>query len=141
MSSKFKTSLLLVALVSVISILFYLLKDVTAGNSNGQKSSIYDANYFNDLGNKLIMKEKFNEAIINFNKAIEISKNTPQFYVPYSGKAIAEYNLTDCNAALKDSRVALSGDPNIGNMYSVIGICEFINSNYNEANTNNNNNR
>ena len=130
MSSKFKSSLLLIAFLAVLSILVYMLKDVTTGNSKEKEGTLYDANYYNDLGNRLIKQEKFNEAIVNFNKAIEISKNTPQFYIPYSGRAIARYNLSDCIGAISDAEIVLTGknlaSADIGSMYSTIGICEFV---------------
>ena len=88
------TSAIHLALI-LLGVLAYLLKDVT--RENPQKSgNLFDANYYNDKGNSLIIEKKFDDAVTDFNKAIELSKNTPQFYVSYSGRAIAKYNLKDC---------------------------------------------
>ena len=135
MSSKLKSGLLLVTALILFGILAYLLKDVTKGTP--QKSSLYDAKYYNDKGNALIMKEKFNDAIEDFNKAIEISKNTPQYYVSYTGRASAKYNLKDCNGTISDANIAILAkdlpSEARGDMLNLIGMCEYMNSNYKDS--------
>ena len=49
------------------------------------------------------------EAIINFNKAIEIN---PKYLGAYDNKAIAKYSLKDFSGAIEDCEQALKLNPN-----------------------------
>ena len=137
MSRKLKNLGLFGIFLVLVGLWFYLLKDNKSENvtslNNENNSNLSNAQYYNRLGNSLMMEKKFNESITAFNKSIELSKNTKYFYVPYSGRAHTKYNLHDCNGVISDANTALSGDKTIWDMYNLIGICEYSSNKYKDA--------
>ncbi|RNA17139.1 Small glutamine-rich tetratricopeptide repeat-containing alpha [Brachionus plicatilis] len=69
-------------------------------------------------GNELMKQEKFNEALEQYNKAIEIDKSNAVYYC---NRAAAYSKLSDFNSSIEDCKNALKIDPSYGKAWGRLG--------------------
>lgn len=69
-------------------------------------------------GNMLMKEEKYNEALVAYNRAISINATNPVFYC---NRAAAYSRLADFQKAADDCKMALRYDPNYSKAYGRLG--------------------
>jgi small glutamine-rich tetratricopeptide repeat-containing protein alpha len=69
-------------------------------------------------GNELMKQEKYNDALEQYNKAIDIDKNNAVYYC---NRAAAHSKLSDFTSAVEDCKNALKIDPSYGKAWGRLG--------------------
>lgn len=88
------------------------------------------ANIFKNEGNELMKQEKFQEALVCYNKAIEIDKNNAVFYC---NRAAAYSKLSDFKNSIEDCKNALKIDPTYSKAWGRLGLALLSNNQVEEA--------
>jgi small glutamine-rich tetratricopeptide repeat-containing protein alpha len=81
-------------------------------------------------GNELMKQEKFNEALEQYNKAIDIDKNNAVYYC---NRAAAHSKLSDFTSSIEDCKIALKIDPSYGKAWGRLGLALLSNNQFEEA--------
>jgi len=81
-------------------------------------------------GNELMKQEKFNEALEQYNKAIEIDKSNAVYYC---NRAAAYSKLSDFINSIEDCKNALKIDPSYGKAWGRLGLALLSNNQFEEA--------
>jgi len=81
-------------------------------------------------GNELMKQEKFNEALEQYNKAIEIDKSNAVYYC---NRAAAYSKLSDFTNSIEDCKNALKIDPSYGKAWGRLGLALLSNNQFEEA--------
>ncbi|MCF8298298.1 MAG: tetratricopeptide repeat protein [Saprospiraceae bacterium] len=85
------------------------------------QDTILSSKDYLDLGNKLLKKKKYELAIENFTKSIELNVEEVEAYT-YRG--LAYYKLNKCNEAIKDFDIALLLKDGYAEAYNFRGLAK-----------------
>ena len=72
-------------------------------------------------GNELLKKKKYDEALVELNKAVDAEPDNGECYA-YRGTA--KYNLKDYKGAITDYDKAIKLTPNYGEVYDLRGVAK-----------------
>jgi tetratricopeptide (TPR) repeat protein len=83
------------------------------------KYDTLDDRVFFNLGDLFLSSGNFNEAIINYTKAINLNEASTE---SYNNRGIARLNLLDCNGAINDFKKVLAINPKHAQAYINMGL-------------------
>ena len=85
------------------------------------QESLTKATEYLEIGNKLLKQKKYESAIINFSKAIELN---PEEVEAYAYRGLAKYHLKKYKEAIEDYDIALVLKEGYAEVYNLRGIAK-----------------
>ncbi|MBX2840267.1 MAG: tetratricopeptide repeat protein [Flammeovirgaceae bacterium] len=106
--------------------LFEIPEELKSKENNTFKQS----EHFNELGIALFAKGNHDEAIIEYNKAININPGEPAYY---NNRGAAKNGKDDFYSAISDFNIAIELNPNFAEAYNRRGLSKYYLNDYKNA--------